>query len=98
MRLEEVNGQSVYIPIVQTECGSGTVLVTPHLCILPSPPVALKDHLCVIDYRLFCILQKTPERASTITLESTEKASSQWVAFDFLSAGDGQEGAWGIRK
>lgn len=27
----EVNGQSLYIPIVQTDCGSGTVPVTPHL-------------------------------------------------------------------
>jgi hypothetical protein len=26
------------------------------------------------------------------------EASSLRVAFDFLSAGDGQEGAWGIRK
>lgn len=98
VRLEEVYRQSHYIPIVQTECGPGTVLLTPHPCILLSPPVALKDHLWVIDYRLLWILQEITKRASTITLERTEKASSQRVAFDFLSAGDRQEGAWGIRR
>lgn len=70
------SGRSIWVISLRsycTECGPGTMLVTPYPCILLSPSVALRDHLWIIDYTLCWILQKTTKRASTITLERTER-------------------------
>lgn len=53
-----------------------------------------------LNHRLYTMLNPSEDnqKGKYHYFGEDREASSLRVAFDFLSAGDGQEGAWGIRK